>query len=147
MNAHAYYQELTEEAVPTIQPQFDAILNVPLPAFRANIRHQTRKEWAAAVRKLFKDLKLTGISVTTPSYSMAQSIHISIPDLIVDRITHDRIHDEIWSRGGHAIDCPDCAKRWNAHNRIEEIVLAAFPDLGDRSDSQSDHFDYCLSIR
>jgi hypothetical protein len=30
--------------------------------------------------------------------------------------------------------------------RIEAIILSAFPDLDDRSDSMTDYYDYRLSI-
>ena len=136
--------------------QLDQIINAPLPAFRGNIRPLYRKEWAAQVRKLFRDMQLTGISVTAPSYSMAQSIDIRLPrDPYAENGPHDlkhqaidrgvRFNSEQWN--GYANNgCEYCRQEWQAHKRIKEIVLAAFPDLDDRSDSMSDHFDYCLSI-
>jgi hypothetical protein len=42
--------------------------------------------------------------------------------------------------------CPRCQRRHVATLRLTSLILAAYPDLDDRSDSQVDHFDYCLSI-
>lgn len=129
---------------------FDQIITTPLPAVRnSDMRKLSRKEWAVAVRKLLKDLGLKGISVTTPSYSMAQTIHVTLPDLGIgnDDEAHNRLHDELWKAQRPTVDCPHCAQRWNARNRIEAIILAAFPDLENRSNTQYDHFDYCLSIQ
>lgn len=150
MNAQAYFNELNENEITTLNPALQAIIEAPLPAFRANIRHQSRKEWAQAVRKLLKDMKLTEISVTTPNYSMAQSISIELPR---DVEAHNPVHEaaEIESRKeaeyrGMVHYCPFCKQRQGAHEAITAIILSAFPDLCDRSDTYSDHFDYCLSI-
>jgi len=121
------------------------IATLPLPPFRANIRHLDRKERAAQVRALFKALKVTGISVTAPSYSMAQSIDIRLPALEVSDEAHVKRHAEIddlntypWTGYGNN-GCQHCKVRREAQVRIEQVILAAFPDLNDR-------YDYCLSI-
>jgi hypothetical protein len=120
---------------------FARILNAPLPAFRGNIRRDGRSTWGAKVRRLFADLGIKGISVTTPSYSMAQSIDIRLPG----EAEHD--YREEWQGGTHErATCPICRERQAAVERVEEIILAAFPDLDNRSDSQTDHYDYCLGI-
>lgn len=141
-------------------PQYANILNAPLPSFRGNIRSATRKERAAMVRALFRDMGLKGISVTAPNYSMAQSIDIrfhvgeSAPWLGRGDSPHERKHTQIneeqaelgeWR--GYNKFCPWCHEEWEAHNKLEKIILAAFPDLDNRSDSQTDYFDYCLSIQ
>jgi len=122
------------------------ILDTPAPAFQANIRHMTRKEWAQEVRKLFKMLRLKGISVTSPSYSMAQSITIRLPELEVDKKEHEELHNHLYRYNLPSLDCADCRQRWEARQHAEKIVLSAFPDLSDRSDLQSDYFNYCLSF-
>ena len=113
------------------------IIALPLPGIRdGNLRHKPRKEWAGAVRGLLKEFGVEGVSVTTPSYSMASSVYISIPS-----IEHDHMPDQ-WAR-----DCEHCQLKQAAETKLEAILLAAFPDMDDRSDTQTDYFDYCFSIR
>jgi hypothetical protein len=59
--------------------QLEKIIKAPLPTTTRNIRDLDRKEQAKIVRQLFKSLGFTGVSVTTPTYSMASSINISLP--------------------------------------------------------------------
>ena len=113
-------------------------------------RHIPRKDQAKLARELFKRLGLKGISVTTPNYSMAQSVEVSVPRL--------GIHVEnMWPHGGanyHASGadvhdsqkCPACVKNRENEKQVEKIIGIAFPNHDDRSESQSDYFDYCWSI-
>lgn len=135
-------------------PRYANILNAPLPSFRGNIRSATRKERAAKVRELFRSMGLKGISVTAPNYSMAQSIDIrfKVSDSPWHDSPHERKHRQIdeedrvnWN--GYGTQCPWCHEEWEAHKKLETIILTAFPDLDNRSDSQTDYFDYCLSIQ
>ena len=137
----------------THSPALQSIFDAPIPAVRNGyLRHEERKVWAKEVRWLLRNLKITGVSVTTPSYSQASTIHIRIPSTGYDA-DHEAIHAKIdeqqresqsWLGYGHF--CPLCKEHWEAHQRIQQIILAAFPDLNDRSDSQSDNFDDCLSV-
>ena len=137
----------------THSPALQSIFDAPIPAVHnAQLRHEDRKTWAAEVRRLLKELHVAGVSVTTPSYSQASTIHIRVPSTGFDA-DHEAIHARIdeqernsgsWLGYGHF--CPLCKEHWEAHQLIEKIILAAFPDLDDRSDSQSDHFDDCLSV-
>jgi hypothetical protein len=130
------------------------IESAPIPqVIHAQMRQRTRKEWAGEVRELLKRLGIKNVSVTTPSYSMAQSIDISTPRFFAWDGDHEQRHKEIdeqernsasWMGYGHF--CEFCKQEWQAKKKLESIILAAFPDLNDRSDTQSDHFDYCLSI-
>lgn len=104
-----------------------------------HMRRQPRKTWAPAVRELLKGLGIRHVSVTTPSYSMASTISIRVPGF-----SHD--HDERSAATAYRT-CPRCQRRHAAVARLERLILAAFPDLNDRSDMMTDHFDYCLSIR
>jgi hypothetical protein len=114
------------------------IVRVEMPTvLNAHLRNETRKERAKAVRDLFKRLGLQGISVTAPNYSMAQSIDIRLPDY--DCLREDR-YSPCYPQ------CANCELAGEAKRRLNRLILAAFPNLDDRSDSQSDHFDYCLSI-
>lgn len=80
-------------------------------------RYIPRKEQARLARRLFRDLELKGISVTTPSYSMAQAVDVRLPH-----------------RSGVM------------ERKVRAILSKAFPNHDDRSDSRTDHFDYCWSI-
>jgi len=130
-----------------------AILETPLPTVHnAQLRRQDRKTWAVEVRRLLKELHIAGVSVTAPNYSQASTIHIQIPSTGFDA-EHEAIHNKIdeeqrnsssWL--GYGQYCSICKEHWQAHQKIEQIILAAFPDLNDRSDLQSDYFDDCLSI-
>lgn len=113
-------------------------------------RHIPRKDQAKLARALFKRLGLNGISVTTPNYSMAQSVHVELPKL--------EIHvANMWPHGGDHVHepgcsirdedrCPTCRNNFSAMKKIELILAKAFPEHDDRSDTQSDYFDYCWSI-
>ena len=126
---------------------FTAIMNSKTPKFHGNIRHQSRKEWAIAVRRLLKELNIKGVSVTTLVYSMAQTIDITLPTIEnANSIEHQKVHDDLWRAGKLGFDCPSCKERQDAKNRLEDIILTAFPDLDNRSDSRTDYFDYCLSF-
>ena len=119
---------------------YDQILGTELPTvINPNFRKESRKTWAQGVRALFKSLGFKGISVTAPNYSMASSIRISFPS----SGCQNPIHNEPYSR---YLDCALCAKERAAKQKAVAIILAAFPDLDNRSDSQTDHFDYCLSV-
>ena len=119
-------------------PQLRAILDCPLPAIVSpSLRRESRKVWAAEVRKLLRSLGIKGVSVTAPNYSMASSIDIHIPAAA----EHDR-----GAAGHEYLSCPTCGQHTRAEKKIRDIILAAFPDLNDRSESQSDYFDFCLSI-
>jgi len=128
------------------------ILSTPLPAFRENIRRLERKEWAVKVRWLFKDLGIAGLSVTTPNHSMASSINIRIPDAPwygAHEAEHAKIDAAERSTGawlGYGTFCPFCKETHAARKQIEAIILAAFPDLDDRSHLVEDYFDFCFTI-
>lgn len=97
-----------------------------------------RKEQAALARKLFKQLGLKGISVTTPNYSMASCVDVTIPRR--DDFTRDE-RGEIDYRND-----PVCIANNEAQKRVEAILLAAFPNHNDRSDYMTDYFDSKWSI-
>lgn len=121
------------------------ITTVPLPALQAPIRDLPRTVQTTRVRQLLKALGLR-VSVTT-GHTVDGYIQISLPYAVDDNAPwHVALHDELFRTGQHTTDCPDCHLRWQAHQRIEQIITAAFPDLADRSDLVQDYFDFCLSI-
>jgi hypothetical protein len=129
----------------TPEQVYDSILATPLPNLIDNkARRWYRKERAAKVRKLFKSLGIKGVSVTAPSYSMAQAIHIRLPyDSYHEHATHYTF-DEAQQR--MVSNCPICAKKNAADRHLEAIILAAYPDLEDRNDPMTDYYNYCLSF-
>lgn len=113
-------------------------------------RHIPRKQQAALARGLFKQFGLRGISVTTPNYSMAQTVQIAVPridDDLHDRSKWPHFHDYSDPSRSEATRCPACRERSAAVAKVEKILAIAFPKHDDRSDSQSDYFDYCWSMR
>ena len=145
------------EQATALQTAYDTTLHqietVALPPVRRHgLRAQGRKAWASEVRHLLKELKITGISVTAPNYSMASSITIRLPRNEWEgkhKATHDEI--EVHERGkdcwlGFGTYCPFCKRERQVKDRLETIILAAYPDLADRSDLQSDYFDSCFTI-
>lgn len=107
-----------------------------------------RKEQAKLARDLMKRLGIKGVSITTPSYSMAQSVDVSVP-------SEHRPDMTGWERFEHSTysdmpdDCPVKAsmlRRRAASDKLEAILAKAFPNHDDRSDMQSDYFDYCWSV-
>lgn len=129
------------------------LLALPMPAFHANIRQENLKTWAAKVRGLFKELNITGMSVTTPNHSMASSIDIRTGWEISDAHYLDHVEIEYKQRAvpgpfyGAGKFCPLCIERNAAEDHLEKIILAAFPDLDDRSDAMTDYFNYCFIIK
>jgi hypothetical protein len=123
------------------------IATVPVHALQ---RSAPRTVQAAAARSLFRSLGLRGISVTAPRYSMAHSVDVRIPRESdahdQDRWPHD--HSACCPDGEHTEEnrCRVCARESWVRQRIEAILDLAFPNHRDRSDSQSDHFDFCWSI-
>jgi hypothetical protein len=114
-------------------------------------RHVARKYQATLARELFKALGLKGISVTTPNYSMAHVVDVSIPSL--PHLPGDYLYDgrnyENDSYSDMPAAVPARAKslaRHAASLKVGEILAYAFPNHDDRSDSQSDYFDSCWSI-
>lgn len=135
---------------------YDQIINTPVPAaINSQLRREPRKAIAAEIRKLLKSLNIKGVSVRTPNYSMASGVDISLPgtSLFVSEDDHLALHHTIdiehradlhWC--GLVQYCPHCQKSKQAKDALENIILGAFPDLDNRSDTQSDYFDYILSI-
>lgn len=116
----------------------------PTPASKGvPMRHQTRKEIARAIRALFKEVGIKGVSVTAPSYALAQAVHIRMPR---PKVYHDCTAGRMALGPERQRDCEFCRLHWAADKGIERIILGAYPDLDNRSDAMIDWFDYKLSI-
>src|SRR5262249_10228421 len=100
-------------------------------------RRPGRKELAAMARGLFARLALQGVSVTAPSYSMAQGVEVGLPR---------RLDLSPLNAQESAFACPARVANREAERRVQAILYTAFPGTTDRSNSQTDYFDYCWSI-
>ena len=104
-------------------------------------RSIARKEQARLLRELLKSLKIKGVSVTAPNYSMAQSVDVSLPRRL------DYMKDD-GSLPPYALNewCPARRANIKAREQFNALLAKAFPNHDNRSDSQSDYFDYCWSL-
>jgi|GEM_PF-5680063 hypothetical protein len=110
------------------------ITEVPVMSRERCIR---RKDQAKLARELFKKFGLKGISVTAPNYSMAQSVDVTPPKRQDYELTDD---------GFIVASCEASKANQDARDRLGAILLAGFPSHDDRSEIQTDYFDYCWSI-
>ena len=107
-----------------------------------------RKEQAALCRQLLKRLGIKGVSVTVPMHANAQAVEVRIP-----YEEHPGwLGFEQWENASYG-DMPDdvpakarMLRQWAAREKLSKVLLAAFPAHNDRSDLQSDYFDYCWSV-
>jgi hypothetical protein len=112
---------------------------IPTTPVNPNLRSLPQKERSAAIWKLLRvTLKLgRGVSVTSDRGSMCFGTSVTFEGVRCDEGEEClRRHDP----------CPASARNIAADRKLEQIILAAFPDMDDRSDSQSDHFDCPFSI-
>jgi hypothetical protein len=96
-----------------------------------------RKQQAALARQLFRGLGLKGISVTTPTYSMASTVKVEMPE---------RDDYDLDAHGFMVPGCDAAVANTQARQRMLSILLAAFPRHDDRSETMSDYYDYCWSV-
>ncbi len=100
-------------------------------------RNIQRKLLASLARGLFSKLGLKRwISVTAPSYSMASSVHVHL----VKR------RDHVGPDGFYDGQLPGGLANSAANEKIEQILLKAFPKTDDRSDYHTDYYDSKWSI-
>lgn len=104
-------------------------------------RNMPRKEFAKLVRAFFKEIGLTGVSVTTPNYSMAMGIDIRIPAREDYKRKPDGSYDWL-----NLEDCPASQSNGAAEKLLAKFMNRHFPNHGNYSDGQIDHFDFRWSI-
>ena len=112
-------------------------------------RHAPRKAQAEAVRALFKRHGLKQISVTVPTYSMAQGVNVRIPHAEFSpeehaewRTAYDRDEDtNTTTTLGRTR-----TREHEAAKKVKALLSLAFPNHDDRSDLQSDYFNYCWMV-
>lgn len=122
-----------------LRAQLAAVRLSDVPVVCAERSGTTRKEIAKLTRQLFSKLGLRGISVTAPNYSMAQSIDITLPG------RRDFVTDQ-WGGVVDWANDPAAMANREAEAKVHAIMARAFPNHDNRSDSQTDYFDYKYSI-
>lgn len=75
------------------------------------------------------------IQVLAPRYSMAHSVNVNVPG----SINHG--HDAT-----DRVECAICRRHGAVLRRVQWLILQAFPELNDRSDTQSDYFDFVFMV-
>ena len=137
---------MTPELPPTLLA-IEAIKLEDVPTFLLE-RWAPRKTQAVAVRALFKQLGIKGISVTVPVYANASTVYIRVPS-----VPRPPEALEEWAKayngGENANDTP-LGRLYVRHSNIRRhmgsILAKAFPNHLDRSDVQSDYFDSKWSV-
>ena len=130
--------------------QIDAVKLDRVPIMSRD-RSIPRKEQASLARFLFKKLRIQGLSVTTPRYSMANCVDVRVPEL--PRDAADYLFEGVDYHNYSFSDMPEAvparakhARRWQAIRKVDAILKLAFPNHDDRSDSQTDYFDNPWSV-
>jgi hypothetical protein len=101
----------------------------------ARDRYIPRKEQARLARELFKRLGLKGLGARVTRGFNCSTVHIKVP-----RLQHSpEEHKTNWRDTGN---CQACKFDRYARDKLDEILARAFPQHDDRSDSQSDYFDF-----
>lgn len=115
-----------------------AAVNIDAVPVRRDIdRCAPRKELAAAARAMFKALGIKGVRFTTPNYSMAQAVDVSL-EKRGDYGQYDAMHglrDDPAHQANRAADAT-----------VRAILDRAFPNHRDKSDTQTDYYNYRWSI-
>lgn len=138
MTTHTQSDDLHAKAI-QLRAQLAAVRLSDVPVVYAVRSGTTRKELAKLTRQLFSRLGLRGISVRAPNYSMAQSIDITLPG------RRDFVTDQ-WGMAVDWANDPAAMANREAERKVHAIMARAFPNHDNRSDSQTDYFDYKYSI-
>lgn len=96
-----------------------------------------RKEQARLARELFKKLGIKGVGVRVSTGAKCITVHVRVPQMIHAACPPG----EKWSQHDTKA-CEACIYRRYALDKLAEILGRAFPQHDDRSDSQSDYFDF-----
>ena len=111
---------------------------VPASPVSTTARSAGQKERTAMIRQALKASGVRGVSVTMATGSMCYWTHVR-----AEGVPHAQGTD--WN-AHEARQCPVCLRNQAADKKLTALILAAFPDLGDRSDLQSDHFDFVFTV-
>lgn len=112
--------------------------SIPAPIGQP-VRGAGQKERTKRIRQVLKAAGIRGgVSVT-----MARGAGCYQTDVRIDGIQH--APDVDWNKHEYR-ECPVCMRNAAADRRVSAIILGAIPDLDDRSDSQTDHFDFMFTV-
>lgn len=103
-----------------------------------NIRCLPQAQRSAKIRKMLRAAGIKGVSVTSATGSMCDWTHVRFDELAHATGTH-------WDH--NRLECSTCGVNQQAVRTLEALILAAFPDMGDRSDAMTDHFDFKFTVR
>lgn len=106
------------------------------PEERIHSRAQYTKDIAKNIRQLFKVLGIKGLSVTVGRGTGSRYITIRLPHI-------EHAHDD------YSMDmcqCKVCEMRTNARYHLDWLITCAFPQYGDRSEYQTDYYDFIWMI-
>lgn len=142
LSARAF--DVAAEMVMDLNPVLASIESAKLPVglVPANIRSLGQKERTAAIRSLLKasGVKMgargNGVSVKSATGSMCYWTTVRYES--IDHAPGVEMHSRFY--------CPTCKANAAASEKLHTLILAAFPDLGDRSDIQVDHFDFVYTV-
>lgn len=111
---------------------------VPAAPLNPKARSAGQKERTVMIRKALKDCGVRGVSVTMATGSMCYWTHVR-----AEGVPHAEGTD--WNEHERR-ECLVCERNQAADKKLHAIIMAAFPDLGDRSDSMTDHFDFVFTV-
>jgi hypothetical protein len=108
---------------------------IPTRAQAAGLRSEPQVTRTRAIRGLLKSLGIKGVFCTSAKGSMCNWTNVDFDGIRCNAgIDHERR------------SCPVCQRNIAAERKLNQIILGGFPDLDDRCDSQSDHFDFMFAV-
>jgi hypothetical protein len=130
----------------TLSPVFASIEAAALPVgfVTEKIRDLTQKERTAKIRAALKACGVLmgsvgkGVSVKSATGSMCYWTHVEFARAQHAEGTTFFDHNRM--------ECPVCQVNITADRKLSALVLQAFPDLDDRSDSMTDYSDFVFSV-
>lgn len=130
---------------------YDAILAINLSTIEPITLKRVRlDEFAKLLRPFLKSLGFSNrkISVTVPTYAQAQAIHVVIPDFDIPSNKLPVVAAMSAEEYQKAVDWMNdqYQKREEARWHLRDVIMEAFPANDNRSDAQTDYFDWTFSV-
>jgi hypothetical protein len=99
------------------------------------LRHDGMAARTLAIRNMLKLQGVKGVSVRKATGSMCFWTYVDLP-----RVPHTHYAGQSWDI------CATCQRDQRAKEKVEQMILSAFPDLDDRSDGMTDHSDFVFMV-
>jgi len=126
---------------PTPEQAFASIEAAGLPAVvNPTLRHEGMGARTRAIRALLKTQGIKGVSVRQSTGSMCFWTYVDIPRPPLGERTLSTDVGYIGDRGAYL------ARERSVREKLQAIILAAFPDLDDRSDAYTDYSDFVFMV-